>query len=63
MAKWQTQLSEAEAQLADSAIYEQSRKADLTAALQRQAESKSALEEVEMAWLEAQEQLEQMLAG
>ena len=63
MAKWQTQLSEAEAQLADSAIYEQNRKADLTAALQRQAESKSALEEVEMAWLEAQEQLEQMLAG
>ncbi|WP_145339884.1 ABC transporter ATP-binding protein [Pantoea sp. PSNIH1] len=63
MAKWQSQLSEAEALLADSAIYDQSRKADLTAALQRQAESKSALEDVEMAWLDAQEQLEQMLAN
>ena len=63
MAKWQSQLSEAEALLADSAIYDQSRKADLTAALQRQAESKSALEDVEMAWLDAQEQLEQMLAS
>ncbi|MGK3142397.1 ABC transporter ATP-binding protein [Pantoea sp. C2G6] len=63
MSKWQSQLAEAEAQLSDSAIYEQSRKADLTAALQRQAESKSALEEVEMAWLEAQEQLEQLMAS
>ncbi|MDR6348778.1 ABC transporter ATP-binding protein [Pantoea sp. SORGH_AS_0659] len=63
MAKWQSQLSDAEAQLADSAIYDQSRKADLNVALQRQAESKAALEEVEMAWLDAQEQLEQMLAG
>jgi len=63
MTKWQSQLSEAEALLADSAIYDQSRKVDLTAALQRQAESKSALEEVEMAWLDAQEQLEQMLAN
>ena len=63
MVKWQSQLSDAEAQLADSAIYDQSRKADLNVALQRQAESKAALEEVEMAWLDAQEQLEQMLAG
>ncbi|MBA8871362.1 ABC transporter ATP-binding protein [Pantoea agglomerans] len=63
MSKWQSQLAEAEAQLSDSAIYEQSRKADLTTALQRQAESKSALEEVEMAWLEAQEQLEQIMAS
>ena len=63
MTKWQSQLSEAEALLADSAIYDQSRKADLTAALQRQAESKSALEDAEMAWLDAQEQLEQMLAN
>ena len=63
MAKWQSQLSEAEALLSDSAIYDQSRKADLTSALQRQADSKSALEDVEMAWLDAQEQLEQMLAS
>ena len=63
MSKWQSLLADAEAQLSDSAIYDQSRKADLTAALQRQAESKSALEEVEMAWLEAQEKLEQMMAS
>ncbi|CAG8939069.1 unnamed protein product, partial [Penicillium salamii] len=63
MSKWQSQLAEAEAQLSDSAIYEQSRKADLTTALQRQAESKSALEEGEMAWLEAQEQLEHIMAS
>ena len=63
MAKWQSQLADAEALLSDSAIYEQQRKADLTAALQKQAESKSALEEVEMAWLEAQEQLETMLTA
>ena len=63
MAKWQSQLTEAENQLADGDIYDPSRKADLTAALQRQAESKAALEEVEMAWLDAQEQLEAMLAS
>ncbi|QZE29605.1 ABC transporter ATP-binding protein [Pantoea ananatis] len=63
MAKWQTQLAEAEALLSDSALYEQSRKADLSAALQKQAESKSALEEVEMAWLDAQEKLEAMLTA
>ncbi|KAA5930858.1 MULTISPECIES: ABC transporter ATP-binding protein [Pantoea] len=63
MSKWQSQLADAEAQLSDSAIYDQRRKADLTTALQRQAESKSALEEVEMAWLEAQEQLEQMMSS
>lgn len=63
MAKWQTQLADAEALLSDSALYEQSRKADLSAALQKQAESKSALEEVEMAWLDAQEKLEAMLTA
>ena len=63
MAKWQSQLTDAENQLADGDIYNPSRKADLTAALQRQAESKAALEEVEMAWLDAQEQLEAMLAS
>ena len=63
MSKWQSQLAEAEAQLSDSAIYEPGRKADLTTALQRQAESKSALEEAEMAWLDAQEQLEQMMSA
>lgn len=62
MEKLNAQLSAAEEQLSDSAIYEQSRKADLTAALKAQADAKSALEECEMAWLDAQEQLENMLA-
>ncbi|MEQ4530110.1 MAG: ABC transporter ATP-binding protein [Mixta sp.] len=63
MEKFNGQLAEAEAKLADSAIYDPARKADLTAALQQQAAAKSALEEREMAWLDAQEQLETMLAS
>ncbi len=63
MAKLQEQLAAAESQLSDSAIYDHSRKADLTAALAAQANAKSALEEVEMAWLDAQEQLETLLAS
>ncbi|PKH23884.1 ABC transporter ATP-binding protein [Enterobacterales bacterium CwR94] len=62
MEKLNAQLSEAESRLADSAIYEQSRKAELTDALKAQSEAKSALEECEMAWLEAQEHLEALLA-
>lgn len=61
MEKLNSQLSDAEAKLADTAIYDQSRKADLTIALQQQAETKSALEACEMAWLDAQEQLESIL--
>ena len=47
--------------LGDSELYDQSRKAELTACLQQQASAKSGSEECEMAWLEAREQLEQML--
>jgi len=61
MEKHNLQLADAETKLSDSAIYDQSRKADLTAALQQQATAKSALEECEMEWLDAQEQLEAML--
>jgi len=61
MEKHNAQLIDAEAKLSDSAIYEQNRKADLTAALQQQAAAKSALEESEMEWLDVQEQLETML--
>ncbi|MCW1874386.1 ABC transporter ATP-binding protein [Erwinia sp. INIA-01] len=61
MEKHNLQLADAEAKLSDTAIYEQNRKADLTAALQQQATAKSALEESEMEWLDAQEQLEAML--
>ncbi|MDI5829342.1 ABC transporter ATP-binding protein, partial [Salmonella enterica subsp. enterica serovar Kentucky] len=38
-----------------------SRKAEMTECLQLQASAKSGLEACEMAWLEAQEQLEQMM--
>lgn len=51
-------LAAVEEQLADSALYDISRKADLNECLQKQSQTKSALEETEMTWLEAQEQLE-----
>lgn len=58
MDKLGAELAAVEEQLADSALYDISRKADLTACLQKQSQAKSALEETEMTWLEAQEQLE-----
>ncbi|MDU9016143.1 MAG: ABC transporter ATP-binding protein [Escherichia coli] len=61
MEKLNAQLAQAEEKLGDSELYDQNRKAELTACLQQQASAKSGLEECEMAWLEAQEQLEQML--
>ncbi|QUG74040.1 ABC transporter ATP-binding protein [Erwinia sp. E602] len=63
MEKHNAQLADAENKLGDTAIYEQSRKTDLTSALQQQASAKSALEECEMEWLEAQEQLESIMNG
>lgn len=61
MEKFQAQQAAAEEKLGDSKLYDQSRKAELTACLQAQASAKAGLEECEMAWLEAQEQLEAML--
>ncbi len=61
MEKFQAQQAAAEEKLGDSELYDQSRKAELTACLQAQASAKAGLEECEMAWLEAQEQLEAML--
>ncbi|WP_313081538.1 ABC transporter ATP-binding protein [Atlantibacter sp.] len=61
MEKLQQQLADVEEQLGDSALYGQSRKADLTECLQRQAKTKADLENCEMEWLDAQEQLEQLL--
>ncbi|MBA5204349.1 ABC transporter ATP-binding protein [Pectobacterium aroidearum] len=54
-------LAELEARLADSAIYDISRKAELTDCLQQQTKVKIELEETELSWLDAQEQLEQMM--
>ena len=63
MEKLNAALAAAEEKLGDSGLYDQARKAELTDCLQQQASAKSGLEECEMAWLEAQEQLEQMLSG
>ncbi|RLM25121.1 ABC transporter ATP-binding protein [Brenneria alni] len=60
MEKLGTTLEAIEARLADSGLYDISRKAELTECLQQQTKVKTDLEETEMAWLEAQEQLEQM---
>ncbi|WP_337018922.1 ABC transporter ATP-binding protein [Leclercia sp. AS011] len=61
MEKLNAQLATVEEKLGDSGLYDQTRKAELTECLQIQAKTKSSLEECEMAWLEAQEQLEEML--
>ena len=61
MEKLNATLAIVEEKLGDSGLYDQSRKAELTDCLQTQAKTKSSLEECEMAWLDAQEQLEAML--
>ncbi len=63
MEKLNARLAAAEEKLGDSGLYDQARKAELTECLQQQASAKYGLEECEMAWLEAQEQLEQMLSA
>ncbi|EKS7106109.1 MULTISPECIES: ABC transporter ATP-binding protein [Enterobacter cloacae complex] len=61
MEKFNALLATVEEKLGDSGLYDQSRKAELTDCLQTQAKTKSSLEACEMAWLDAQEQLEAML--
>lgn len=61
MEKLNAQLAQAEEKLGDSSLYDPSRKAEMTECLQLHASAKSGLEACEMAWLEAQEQLEQMM--
>lgn len=60
MEKLGVALAAAEEKLSDQALYNPERKAELNECLQAQSQAKSALEETEMAWLEAQEQLEQL---
>ncbi|TCV93635.1 ABC transporter ATP-binding protein [Biostraticola tofi] len=55
-----SELAAIEQTLADSALYDISRKADLTRCLAQQAAVKARLLEVELAWLDAQEQLESL---
>ena len=61
MNKHASKLAEIENQLADSELYSAENKEKLTALLAQQVEVKKGLEEVEMDWLAAQEELETML--
>lgn len=54
-------LNQLEALLASSEIYEAENKAQLTETLAKQIEAKKAVEEIEMEWLDCQEQLEVLL--
>ena len=56
-------LAEVEALLADSTLYSDDKKAELMALLDEQASIKQQLEEHEMAWLDAQEHMEQHRAA
>ena len=55
------QLAEIENSLADSELYNAENKEKLTVLLAQQVDAKKALEKLEVDWLEAQEQLEEML--
>ena len=58
MEKLQSQLDELENQLADTGLYEDARKDELKTLLAKQADTKADLEEIEMAWMELTEALE-----
>lgn len=60
---WQTELVEVEQTLSDSDIYQAERKKQLTELLKRQAKLKSDIEEVEVHWLEIEEQIETIMSG
>lgn len=60
METFAAQLSELEERLSDSALYDPARKGELNEILQRQSQAKAGLEEAELCWLDAQEQLEEM---
>jgi len=58
MDKLQKSLAELETELADNSLYTEAAKDKLKALLQQQAELKNALEQAEMDWMDASEQLE-----
>lgn len=62
MEKLCADISDAEEKLADSTIYEADNKALLHKQLKRQGDAKSTLEDVEMEWMDLQEELESMEA-
>ncbi len=61
--KFSVQLHEFENTLADPSLYDSSNKDKLTQILREQSNAKTSLEEVEIAWMELQEQLESMDAA
>jgi ATP-binding cassette subfamily F protein 3 len=63
MEKLCADISDAEEKLADSTIYEADNKALLHEQLKRQGDAKSTLEDVEMEWMDLQEELESMEAA
>jgi ATP-binding cassette subfamily F protein 3 len=60
--KAQDELTDVEAQLADSDIYQAEHKSKLTELLKHQAKLKQTLEENEMLWLELEEQIEEIMS-
>lgn len=62
LSKVQNQLTELEQKLADNSLYDNSRKEELKQLLAQQAQLKTQESELEEAWLEIMEQLEQMQA-
>ncbi|MBY6225272.1 ATP-binding cassette domain-containing protein [Ferrimonas balearica] len=60
MAQDQQRWDELEQLLSDSALYQDDKKAELTALLKERGDLQNRLEELEMEWLELQEQIEQM---
>ena len=60
--KYQDELTQVEAQLADSDIYQAEHKAKLTELLKRQAKLTQDLEANEMQWLDLEEQIEEIMS-
>jgi len=58
--QWQSELTQVDALLSDSDIYQAERKSELTTQLKLQASLKDKVEENEMLWLELAEQIENM---
>jgi len=61
--QWQDELTQVEALLSDSDIYQAERKSELTTQLKLQASLKDKVEENEMLWLELAEQIEDILTS
>ncbi|PHM59229.1 ABC transporter ATP-binding protein [Xenorhabdus sp. KK7.4] len=60
MEKLSTELENIEEKLSDNTIYENDRKTELTECLYQQNNTKSTLEDIEVEWLDIQEQIEKM---